>query len=138
MSAVMKLIDLNAITEADDWHSKVHKSNLKKMASNPGADNTPDTVLGKAYIDYADDATKMVLVSGPMRDILKFECTKLHISGKTYCYIYTYAHWRVQQKFGVDVAGREYDIRGVFNNPEIRDYFQQVVKEVVERAKAIS
>ena len=141
MSAVMKLIDVNAIAEADVWHNSVDRRNHKQRASFLIVEKDPDTEVAKHYIEYADDATKMVLLTD-MRDVLKLECTKLHTSGKTYCYIYTYAIWRTQQKFGVDAAGRvseeDYDIRGVSRKPEIRDYFQQVVKEVVDRAKAMS
>lgn len=141
MSAVLKLIDVRAIAEADDWHNKVDRSNHRKRAIFLTVEKDSDTEVSKHYIEYADDATKMVLIT-TIRDVLKLECNKIHPKGNTYCHIYTYAIWRTQQKFGADAAGRvvgkDYDIRGVSRKPEIRDFFQQVVREVVERAKAMA
>ena len=141
MSAVMKLIDVRLIAEADDWHNSVDRRNYKARSKFLTVDYDADTVVTKHYIDNEDAAIKMALLT-TMRDILKQQCNKIHPTGNTYCHIYTYAIWRTQQKFGADAAGRitgdGYDIRGVSRKPEIRDYFQQVVREVVEQAKALA
>ncbi len=149
MSAVISLNVLKNrnVDEANAWLAKAHAANLRNYDKFQATGKDPDTVLAGPYIEFADKATQEVLISQECRQMLKFECNRIRDKeGNSYCHVFTYAHWRVQQKFGADYAGRltddqeanEYSRRGVSRNPEIRDYFQQVVREVVERAKAMA
>jgi len=142
MSAVLKLIDFNVIAKAEEWHNKTHKRNLKQWASNPDAKHCPDTVVGKSPIDYASDGAKMKMLNGELWEHAKKVCKKIHPSSETYCWMYTYAHYITQQEFGTDAAGRiceeNYDVRGVSNDPKVRDYYQQVIKDLVRTAEAMS
>ena len=149
MSAVVKLsvLQANKIEAFDAWVTKTHRANCVNIEAFEAADKDPDTFVGGHYVRNMSDAAKIESTGIRYKQSLKNDgCSVVkEVDGTSPCAIFTYAHWAVKLRYG-DVAGRltddqeasEYSRRGVSRNPEIRDYFQQVVRDLCDRAERMA
>lgn len=137
------------IEEFNAWLNKTHRANISNIDAFEAADKDPDTFVIGHYLRNLSDEAKLVVQTREFRQTLKaLGCTAIKdIDGTSPCHVFTYVHWRAKNKFGDMTTGRmtsdrsnhkDYSARGVSRNPEIRDYFQQVGREVCEMAEAIA
>ena len=149
MSAVIVKLNVVAKNQIQEWHNwinKTHRANVINLDKFEAADKDPDTFVAGHYLRSLSDEAILFAQSQEGRRYLKERCSKVKdVAGTSPCPILTAAHWQTNSKYGDRANGRmttnrdnhkDYSARGVSREPEVRDYFQQVVRDICEVLEA--